>query len=277
VNAVFVRHNLKSEAIVIDLWSKRLIAIHFDNIDSIDPEKYKEAEGKASLKRLLSYCRDGAMVGATYRTAYPEKLLVGEIAPGSQIEILNYQTDTGNHYLKTAQLLKVQEISYSDHPLLSAIQPRHKTITNWKSAQKYLMALQNKEPLEPSVNSLAPSQLEVICYEYLRANQLLAALVLPIGRSLPDIDIYGIDKDGNKILSQVTHGKNIVRKLMRLKRFQDLNTKLVFFGPIDSRIDDEHVHYIPIELVFTSFWNSDKNSIQRRLIEKMLPGKILGG
>jgi hypothetical protein len=277
MQAVFVRHNLKSEAIVKDLWRKRLIAIHFDNIDTIDPEKYQEAEGKASLKRLLIYCRDGAVVGATYRTAHPEKLLVGEIAPGSRIVIKNYQTDTGNHCLKTVKLSKVQEISYSDHPLLSAIQPRHKTITNWKSAQKYLLALLNKQSIEPSVNSLAPSQLEVICYEYLRANQLLASLVLPIGRSLPDIDIYGIDKDGNKILSQVTHGKNITGKLMQLKRFHDVNTKLVFFGPDASRFTDEHVRYIPIELVFISFWNSDENSIQRRLIEKMLPGKILSG
>lgn len=122
------------------------------------------------------------------------------------------------------------------------------------------------------VDNLAPSQLEVICYEYLRSNQLLDALVLPIGRSLPDIDIYGIDKGGHKILAQVTHGRVITKKLAQLKRFQNPNAKLIFFGPKASRFEDPLVQFISIEQVFASFWEADVNSIHHRLIEEMLPG-----
>lgn len=93
MQAIFVRHNLKPENIVRDLWNKRLIAIHFDNIPSITPEDYQQPEGRASIKRLLKYCRAGAVVGATYRSAHPEKILIGEIAAGSPIEIQNYQSD----------------------------------------------------------------------------------------------------------------------------------------------------------------------------------------
>jgi hypothetical protein len=167
----------------------------------------------------------------------------------------------------------VQEIQYSDHLLLSAIRPRYKTITDWDSAEEYLTAILQKRPLKPIVDSLAPCQLEVICYEFLRASQHLYGLLLPIGRTLRDIDIFGMDKDGNKILAQVTHSEYISRKLEQLFKYQNQGTKLFFFGPGVSEpqvTKNMQIQYVPIEQVFRYFWEADENSIHRKLIKEML-------
>jgi hypothetical protein len=87
MKAIFIRHNFKETDIVKYLWDKKRIAIQYDNIPSIDPEQYHEPEGKASIRRLLKYCKTGVVVGATYRAICPEKMLVGEIKMGSNIEI----------------------------------------------------------------------------------------------------------------------------------------------------------------------------------------------
>jgi hypothetical protein len=128
------------------------------------------------------------------------------------------------------------------------------TTKGWPGAENYLNALFFNKILPREVASLAPAQLEVLCYEYLRYKDLLNSLILPIGRSLPDIDIYGINKSGEKILAQVTqsHNKKVIeRKLDVLKNYQSLNSKLIFFGPKEMLQEDSLVAYKTIEQVFS--------------------------
>ena len=248
MQAVFIRHNLDATPDTLeDLWSRRLIAVHYESIASTDPEDYGLA-GKAALKRLHRYCSSGAIVGATYRSIHPDTILVGEIEKGSQVEVRPYSQDPDYHdYLfKVVQLQSAREVPYLDYPLLAAIQPKQATITGWPSAEKYLSAILQREQIEWSVDSLAPGQLEVICYEFLRMTGVLKALLLPIGRSLPDIDICGIDEHGNKVLAQVTHADETPEmrgKLNRLKEYHSHSVKLIFFGPESIRFDDSAIQY----------------------------------
>ena len=102
----------------------------------------------------------------------------------------------------------------------------------------------------------------------------LSALVMPIGRGLPDIDIYGIRSDGCKVIAQVTHAHKkpaVADKCKQLSEYAGEDTDLIFFGP---RSGQEHcerdvIRYIPIEDVFDLLTRA-KNSAQYKMIEHML-------
>ncbi|MCD4673941.1 MAG: hypothetical protein K8R77_14865, partial [Anaerolineaceae bacterium] len=194
MKTIFIRHKLSAnDEILEDLWAKRKIAVHYANIRSTNPSDYQKS-GEKFLSRFWEYCNNGAIVGATYRKIRPAHMLLGVLEKGSLIE---WTDEYGDDYIyKTAQLTKPKIISFHDYPLLSAIRPRGGTITGWTSAQKYLQALLENDKIPFEVKSLAPSQVEVICYEYLKIKGIIKALLLPIGRGLPDIDIFGLNNSG---------------------------------------------------------------------------------
>lgn len=269
MQAVFIRHNMAgTRENLEDLWAKRIIAIHYADIPSLDPEAYRKP-GKAALTRLHKYCAAGAIVGASYRLIRPAKMLVGEIQSGSKVFLTSY----GDLIYKAVQLSNAIEVSYADYPLLAAIQPRQGAVTGWPSAQKYLAAILGREPIPWSVDSLAPSQLEVICYEYLRVSNILKALCLRIGRTLPDVDIYGIDENGQNVIAQVTHSNKPAvaqRKVDTLREYQSPGTKLILFGPERSRVADAAVEYVAIEAVFDLLSRPGIGPVYPKLISKML-------
>ncbi len=124
MRAVFVRHNLNATTEVLhEFWAKRLLAIHFADIPSTDPDDYERAgerAGAKALRRLKEFCHKGAVVGAVY-PHHHESLLVGNIAPESEVEL--YHSD---HIYKTVSMKNVQEISYSTYPIL-LVQPKFGT------------------------------------------------------------------------------------------------------------------------------------------------------
>lgn len=269
MKAVYIRHKLDStREILEDLWTRRLIAVHYADIRSTDPKEY-DGPGRTALTNLWQYCESGAVVGASYRSIRPGAMIVGEIISGSRVELREY----GGRIYKTVRLRNAREVSYLDDILLAAIQPRQGTVTGWPSAQKYLEAVLKGRKIPCRVGSLAPCQLEVICYEYLRLKGILEALLMPIGRSLRDIDIYGISERGEGVIAQVTHSgqrRTIRGKLGRLKEYQSADTKLVFFGPESARFHDADVQYISIESAFDWLSCVDSNPIHHRMIRKML-------
>jgi hypothetical protein len=126
-------------------------------------------------------------------------------------------------------------------------------ITGWPSAVKYLTAILKKKDLPIEVRSLAPSQLEVVCYEYLRMNEILSFLLLPIGRTLPDIDIYGINANNENVMAQVTQSGNhreIEQKINCLKDHQSNTSKLIFFGPEVHKMSISGIEYVSVEDAF---------------------------
>lgn len=265
MDAIFIRHKLETKPEILeDLWDKRLIAVHYGNIESTNPNDF-EGQGKKTLKRLWKYCDTGVLAAATYREINKTEMLVGEIPKGSKIMIRKYP---GLVY-KTVQLINVEVISYQDYPLLSAIQPRG-TITGWPSAQIYLQAIKGKKLIPWNVQSLHPSQLEIICSEYLRMEKVLRAQDMLIGKSMQDVDIYGIGERGKTIIAQVTNSikqHDVEKKLKILKTYHEKDAILIFFGPEACRIDDPMVQYIANEDVFAAL---DNHSTYHRLLKKML-------
>jgi hypothetical protein len=273
VQAVFVRHNFSGTSRILeDLWNDRRIAVHYDESWSTDPEDYVPA-GKRALKKLWNCCEAGAVVGAAYRTIRPSSMLVGEVEAGSSVEALRYSdSDDGQAFIyKTVQLKKAREVLFRDYPLLAGIQPRMTTITGWPSARAYLMAILERTELPQQVSSLHPSQLEVLCYEYMRWRGDIGALLLPIGRNMLDVDIVGVGPNGTT-LGQVTHStepKAILDKLRRLESYGDPDGRLLFFGPASAEAGPSSVEFISIEQAFQSL-RERGSAAQQEMLKRML-------
>jgi hypothetical protein len=265
---LFIRHKMGLADETIDkLLSERLIAIHFANKRSTNPSDYNKA-GKRALRFLWKRCESGAIVGADYG----ESMLVGEIKPKSKVRLRIIKDKKRGEKLifKTVKLSRVKRISYLDYPRLK-IQPRQITVTGWPSAEEYLERIIHNKPFPFNVSSLAPDQLEVMCYEYLKMRDVVEALLLPIGRQLRDIDIYGIGR-GRTVYAQVTHSHKpdeISKKIERLYYYKSRTSTLIFFGPKAQLKIYKGIKYISIEAVFDKL-KSNRSSIYCKMLKRML-------
>jgi len=280
MQTVFIRNKLVDDPDILKrLWDERRIAIHYghkaispDKRISIDPNDYI-GEGKKALLRLHRYCEEGAICGATYHGYRPAHMLVGYIKKGSEIFGTYDYGKNKDLPFKVVQLDQVIEVPYEKYPVLSVIQPRGRTVTGWASAEKHLNAILKGEPMEEAVTSLAPEQLEVICYEYLRVKGIIQTLQMSIGRTRKDIDIHGMDFEGNSVIAQVTQSDNlgeVNNKIDLLVGYKSNNTKLIFFGKEKHKQENENVQYIPIEEVFDYLNSGQAGEVYQLLIKKML-------
>ena len=249
------------------------MAVHYLNDDSIDPDYYR-AKGEETaanvLSRLHSCLKTGAIVAASYREIKPGMLKVGRVDPlKSKIRARQFlDRDRGKLIYKTVNLIDVKNIDLSQYVVLSGIQPRGGTLTGWDSARKILECILADKTLPLELNSLHWSQLEVLCYEFLRDSGELKNLLAPIGRNLYEVDICGLASDGELLLAQVTHSGNkkiTEDKVRRLGAFAGKNRKLIYFGPSSSPPNESRVLFISIEKVFDQMLK--KNS---KLIKSML-------
>lgn len=242
MRSVFVRHNCDSTPDVLNqLWDERLIALHYNNSHSVKPADYYPA-GRKALDRLWQYCESGAIVGADFRRFNGAQMLVGIIPPGSKVFAKTFvDSQSGESFTyKVVKLEDTVEVPYADYPLLVGVQPRQATITGWPAAQAVLKSALNGLPLPYEASTLHPSQLEVLCYEWLRSSGKLERLLLPIGRGLIDIDILGINSSGGRVLAQVTFsrtGSDLADKEQRLLRHARPNDDIYFFLPHEAPLE----------------------------------------
>jgi hypothetical protein len=200
-------------------------------------------------------------------------MLVGKLEQGARVFSEEFR-DSGKSFIyKLAQLSEAVEVPYADYPLLAGIQPRQATIIGWPSADKILWAALNKKSLLREASSLHPSQLEVLCYEWLRSFGKLERLVLPIGRGLIDIDILGIGRDGNRVIAQVTHSvnaKDLADKKGRLLRHarSDLDA-MYFFLPGNAPLDAcDGVELVALDRVLEKL-ESKSDASTRAMLQEM--------
>ena len=112
-------------------------------------------------------------------------------------------------------------------------------------------------------SDLLPGQQEIICAEFLRTTAAadlglprLAHQLLPAGRTMRDVDIYGMATDGKRLVGQVTYLTlaQCEDKLARLRKFGDQNaTHLILFCRTDAVTQADGVTVVPIETVALRF------------------------
>jgi hypothetical protein len=119
---------------------------------------------------------------------------------------------------------------------------------------------QRVQPL--SWRLLSSARQEVGCSEFLRLPETsrfglprLQSLLLPVGRTLKDVDFIGIAIDGKRVFAQVTssllHHAIDNGKLDRLRQFVDPNkAHVVLFCNCEAPSVQDGIHIFPVEEVF---------------------------
>ncbi len=273
----FIRH---SSALDLDketldaLWSEDRIAIHFPHDEigdieegdsrSLDPADYS-GSGKKALKAILKLARDGGYVFATYRGRAGGK--VGYVPPQSSVELISgkwgakYNRKGREAVLKTLQLKNARNLAAEEAISLTAVQPRQGAICQWRRIGKRVASIVSGSPAT-DLGSLTPDLQEVMCMEYLRTDMarkrglpVLRHTLMPVGRTMKDIDVLGIAESGKVLSAQVTFKtlKPAGRKLQKLDPYRRQGNDTVYFCDCKSMQEINGHIIFPLGLVFDDF------------------------
>lgn len=277
----FVRHTHKLD---IDLetrdllWAERRVAVHFpeDNrgfldvdSESLNPDDY-QGSARTAIRYIVQLASSGGYVCAEYHGR--PQVLVGRVAPGSQVELMqgtwgDLRGDQGRKaVLKTVRMEHVKEIDPRRSAPILAARPRRGTIMQWRIVGRAIERLVEEMDAPITLADLSPDQQEVICCEFLRdppqqdvSIPRVVMLLLPPGRTLRDLDILGLAADGKLVCGQVTfnHIDSIPRKMQQLKKYRGQDTHLVMFCKAADIAIHDGVLVVPIECVFDRLSSSD--------------------
>jgi hypothetical protein len=283
MNTYFVRHNTGidiDDATRSRLWKERRIAIHFpyrrwegklppQDESSITPEDYT-GSARSGMRKLVELANAGGYVCAQHHPH--EEWMLGFVQPGSRIELLKGKwADTGSSpgrtaVLKTLRLSKVKLVDPLQYAVLQVGRPRQGTIRRWPRAGKTIENLVEGRTNEPQLSDLTPAQQELLCSEFLRLAEAaslgvprLAHLVLPPGRTMKDIDILGVARDGKRLVAQVTFEPmpNASWKIERLQPYRDSQqAHLILFCDCPEPTLQEGVTLFPLRKAYEVFSSS---------------------
>lgn len=272
----FIRHSsaLDADTETLEaLWSENRIAIHYPHdlsgtfedgdSQSLNPSDYA-GNARSALHRLHELAQNGGYVFATYRRKAGGK--VGFVKPGSAVELFRGAWGAKNNLhgraaaLKSLKLTQVRNLAAEEAISLTAVQPRQGTFCRWWKVGKRVVAIVEGDQ-SIGLGSLTPDLQEVMCMEYLRTEKakkrglpILRHTLMPVGRTMKDIDILGVSESGKIISAQVTfkclsaNGPKL-KKLdpygaqgndtiyfCKCKHLQEINGHLVF--PLQQVFDD---------------------------------------
>lgn len=273
----FIRHSsaLDVDASTLeDLWAADRIAIHFPRDESgtfvngdsrsLNPADYG-GHSKSVMQRFLGLARDGGYVFATYRGKQGGK--VGYVTPGSSPELFpGFWGSKNNHKgreatLKSLPLSQVRNLRADEAISLVAVQPRQGTFCRWRKIGGIVIALTNGG-LARELVSLTPNLQEIMCMEYLRTEDarrrglpVLRQTLMPVGRTMKDIDIFGVSESGNVLFAQVTYKSlnDSGSKLRKLDSYRSQGNETIFFCQCDQRTEINGHMIFGLQQVFDDF------------------------
>jgi hypothetical protein len=293
MESYFVRHTERMavvEKAINYLWEHDKIAIFFPDVSHDAPKEVEDNESlneddyrlydpgcTRALRVFKEMNKNGGYIWAEYRNRRDIK--VGKIIPNS-FEI--YETKWAPNefpYERTAKLKTLQIdrksvriISSSQAMSLRAARPRQGTMMRWPSAGNRLKALVEGIPMEEYWDSLSPDMQETVCSEFLRKPDaaecpVLERLLLPVGRTLKHVDIFGYATDKKMLFAQITYSKKEEAgiKIQDLEAYRDSNTHLVFFCDCEEIHIENSVLFIPWKRV--EHWLKNDKTYLRKLLE----------
>lgn len=214
------------DAEINSLRERHLIAIHtpFEkkanendkkkhDSESLDPDHY-EGTAKGTLRRFHELAQDGGYVAAAYRGC--RSLFVGKVAAGSSVQTYRSLWMAGSSHagkiaiFRTLKMESVVEVPPDKQLLVLAMAPQRSTFTRWHKIGDKIQRLVDGEEFDVDLSTLGTTHQEVMCSEFLRHHDLpnlprLDQLMMPVGRSMKGVDIYGLADDGKTILAQVKY------------------------------------------------------------------------
>lgn len=274
----FARHTWKMDIDELtrqQLWDDRRVAIHYPHTkdgvgerdsESTNPDDY-EGAGRKTMKALLELACSGGYVCTQYQGR--EASLVGIVEPNTPIELLHGRWGNLHGYkdrtavLKTLRLTRVKEVRPCESAAILAGRPRQGTLMRWLIVGKAIENLVEGRTGEVQLADLSDAQQEILCSEFLRIPQdrrfglpILVHLLMPVGRTMKDIDILGLADDGRRIFVQVTYRPLAQSrwKIDRLLPYRDADhSYLILFCRAESPAEADGVSVVPIQEVFAQF------------------------
>ena len=278
LKSYFIRHNMDiTEEATKELCRDNLISIHFTDYpfantqEYLDPENYNTktlpmlngSEIRAA-KRAIGIFRDLNKKGGYIWAEYSDQIKVGKVIVNSFRKIEKQRKKPSKVYTEEKSLLKTLKIEYKktiepeDAMSLKVCRPPFTTITEWKAVRNRLEYLIKGMPQPKEWGSLFDSEQESVCGEFLRENQknsanlpVLKHLLLPIGRTMKDVDIYGITQENKKMFAQVTYKneKNSTEKKDKLEDYE--GEKVLFCKSSSEQIihKKEGMWIVPLDIV----------------------------
>lgn len=261
---------IKTKEIQVEAWNNCFAVIDYEEKDSVEDAFNPEAYGdwsapKKTLIKVNKFLEQGGLLAISSNLSHPNRLLIGKLSPQSSGRIHRFQSFP-NYYFKIIPLEQVKEVTGREFPSLFSKIPRQTTFTRWPSAQNILNNIYygikpSLDTIETVQDFLDASQLEVMCYEWLRATNKLSHLTLPIGRTMISVDIVGVDNLFNKVFAQVTfHDDKAESKILSLKKFGNKDDIFYYFCRSETRFDSG-INYVSIEEVF-NFFKTRKDGVQ---------------
>ena len=287
----YARHGSKldiDERTYADIWRAGIVAVHYpadargwreeSDATSTNPEDYT-GSAKSALSRMHELALGGGYICAEYEPF--DGCLVGHVQPGSEVELVRgrwgAKNDAGDReaILKSVRMTRFQRLTAAESLSLLAARPRQGTFSRWPGAGSRVQNLVEGLESRVEIGGLTPTQQEVLCSEALRMDEMakhgiqsLETLFLPVGRTLRDVDIYGIDPDGRRVLAQVTNyrssSKTAEAKKRRLAAYGDPDTVLLFICRASEVAREGSILVVPLDLLFDAFVESERG---RRWLE----------
>lgn len=273
----FIRHTeslLVSDEDLKRLWDEKKIAIHYPgdigsghDLRSTNPDHH-EGKGKTAMRYFRDLEENGGYIWSESRVL-PGRAMVGKVAAGTTIEFYDGLWDVEDFFphrntgdpavLKTLRLedRSVQFVERNEQVGLRAGRPRQGTIARWKCGDRLEDLVEGRDPKQEWPN-LSTAQQEAACAEFLRLQQIrddlprLRYLLLPVGRTLKDVDLYALAEDGRRIFAQVTYhtqGSAFQDKVNKLKMYGQDRVHLVFFGQGGSVPEEEGMKFVSVQEV----------------------------
>lgn len=211
------------------------------------------------LERLAS---EGGYVFAVYRGIRGAK--IGFVKPEAGITLYRGRWRTRPEREAVLKVVKMERsitLSASESLSLSTVQPRMGTICQWHKAGTRVASML-EVVFEQVLGSLTPDLQEVMCLEYLREPAAsdhglprLKYTLAPVGRTMRDVDIFGMTADDRIIAAQVTYLtlKRARHKLKKLDAYADSKAHTVLFCNCDVPQQVGKHHVFPLSLVFEEF------------------------
>jgi hypothetical protein len=230
LKSYFIRHKMDITAEATEeLCKDNLIAIHFTDYqftntkDYLEPERYNtkilpmfNSHEITAVKRAIGTFRELNEKGGYIWAEYFDQIKVGKVIASSFREIRKRRKKASKVYTEEESLLKtlkiecIKKIKPEDAMSLKVCRPPFTTVTEWKAVSNRLECMVEGTPMPKEWGSLFDSEQESICAEFLREKHenshnlpILKHLLLPVGRTMKDVDIYGVSKDNKQIFGQV--------------------------------------------------------------------------
>jgi hypothetical protein len=284
-----------------EFWRLQRFAVMFDNDGTVDPsglararelQKNKLADwytaagyssqyGVEALERMMQAIEDRALVFVDFRGRKGNTVMIGRaVGPLEIVEVEetyargSREGILGTSRYKTMRLDSPRILNLD--PVLAALRPQQATFTRWPSAAPRVAATYHGLAMPTDVSSLTPGQVEALCYEHLRRCYPEMKLLLPVGRTLPDIDVYGWLPGGQRLTAQVTHRTSppavVLGKARQLAKVEGAARRILFAGAESlARTRGElhkvapEVHLIAVEEVFSEAMASDSSFVKAML------------